>query len=135
MSKPCRQCNLEYENSHNSMGMCRPCYKKFSYNIAKCDIRNKWNALRLRAKEIDKPLEISKIEYEGLLKSGCFYCGSDLFKFGGSSLDRIDNTLGYVVTNVVPCCKNCNITRNTLYSVEETKVMIQALLRHRESKV
>ena len=38
----------------------------------------------------------------------CYYCG-DMTKGGG--MDRIDNSRGYFIGNVVPCCKMCNIMK------------------------
>lgn len=35
----------------------------------------------------------------------CCYCGSKIDTIG---LDRVDNSLGYIVGNVVPCCYYCN---------------------------
>ena len=41
----------------------------------------------------------------------CIYCGeSDWHKLG---TDRIDNTKGHTVDNVVPCCMKCNKDRRT----------------------
>lgn len=36
----------------------------------------------------------------------CFYCEDAIPTVG---LDRVDNAVGYVVGNVVPCCRSCNI--------------------------
>ena len=43
-----------------------------------------------------------------LLKSACYYCGSEP-SFG---IDRIDSSKGYVADNVVSCCGMCNIMKN-----------------------
>lgn len=62
----------------------------------------------------------------------CHYCGGKLGKrcpTGG--LDRIDNAIGYVKGNVLPCCGVCNMTRGTRFTVAETRIMIDALIRYR----
>jgi len=35
----------------------------------------------------------------------CVYCGDPIDTIG---LDRVDNTIGYTISNVVPCCTTCN---------------------------
>lgn len=42
---------------------------------------------------------------------GCSYCGCKSIKM---SLDRIDNSLGHLKTNVVPACMRCNFIRKTM---------------------
>lgn len=39
------------------------------------------------------------------IKMPCVYCG---FNDGVVGLDRIDSAKGYLVENIVPCCKVCN---------------------------
>ena len=53
-----------------------------------------------------------------LMQQNCFYCGAEpnnvvgtalyngTFKYNG--LDRVDNSRGYILDNVVPCCETCN---------------------------
>lgn len=47
-----------------------------------------------------------------MLELGCNYCGDPVLNSTGSSLDRLDSSKGYTITNVVPCCKYCNIAKN-----------------------
>lgn len=63
-------------------------------------------------------------EIDSLLRKPCSYCGAtgsnnkktkDLensFKYNG--IDRVDSSQGYISTNVVPCCKQCNIAKGAL---------------------
>lgn len=47
----------------------------------------------------------------------CIYCGeSDWTKLG---VDRIDNSLPHIASNLNPCCRSCNSARQDLRSVEE----------------
>lgn len=46
----------------------------------------------------------------------CFYCDTIDAPRGA---DRIDNDKGHTKSNVVPCCKLCNKTRNDHFTVEE----------------
>ena len=45
----------------------------------------------------------------------CIYCHS-LINIG---CDRVDNNLGHIKTNVVPCCRICNTTRMNNFSHDE----------------
>jgi hypothetical protein len=65
-----------------------------------------------------KKLEFSLTvdQFFGLITANCFYCGNSIFdgkeiKFNG--IDRTDSSKGYVKSNVVPCCKQCNIAKHT----------------------
>ncbi|MEK7064175.1 MAG: hypothetical protein AAB973_01010 [Patescibacteria group bacterium] len=68
------------------------------------------------AKSRNLSWELSKEIFIELTQKICFYCGnlpnnvskrkSGDFIYNG--IDRIDNTLGYLINNVVPCCKICN---------------------------
>lgn len=46
-------------------------------------------------------------EYARLCLLPCAYC-EEFFQTSGSGLDRVDSSQGYLLTNVVPCCKRCN---------------------------
>lgn len=62
--------------------------------------------------------ELSREQAENLFRSDCHYCGSPpanikihkntVNPFSYSGIDRINNKLGYVQGNVVPCCNICN---------------------------
>lgn len=49
-------------------------------------------------------------------------------------LDRLDNSKGYEITNIVSCCTTCNYLRGDLLSPEETIVAVQAILKFRKDK-
>lgn len=50
-----------------------------------------------------------------ILLKECVYCSSS--KNVGA--DRKDNNKGHEIDNIVPCCYNCNTTRNNIFSFEE----------------
>ena len=73
-------------------------------------------------------------EYEKILKSSnmlCSYCSGSLNETG-RGLDRIDNSKGYSVDNVVSCCKECNRLKGEVYSSQELRVMLKALNEFRK---
>ena len=56
-----------------------------------------------------------------LVKKPCHYCNSEPFKphredqsFLYNGLDRLDNSFGYLESNVVPCCFICNKMKGVL---------------------
>jgi hypothetical protein len=78
------------------------------------------NNYKRSVRERDRVFELTNEEFEALLCSPCTYCGEepdkDQCSFGG--IDRVDNEVGYVVSNCVPCCTMCNRMKYT-YSVVE----------------
>lgn len=56
---------------------------------------------------------------DNIIYKACTYCG-DIKNIG---CDRILNTKGHTVDNVVPCCYSCNATRNNLYTHEEMLIL------------
>lgn len=72
--------------------------------------------------------ELSYDEFCNLTSRPCYYCGSIRTIFINkdcvnkninlnnlcSGIDRIDNKMGYITNNVVPCCKICNRGKGNL---------------------
>lgn len=52
---------------------------------------------------------LTREEWDDLVDSPCYYCTDISKPFGG--IDRVDNTIGYVLENCVPCCKTCNLMK------------------------
>jgi 5-methylcytosine-specific restriction endonuclease McrA len=103
-----------------------------------------WNNYKNRAKATKRAFEITEPEFRRLTSLNCVYCGSPPmgvrthknlngdFLFNG--LDRVDNSKGYTLKNVVPCCKQCNIAKRGL-TVEEFKAWIRRVYKHITEKV
>ena len=97
------------------------------------ELKYRHNSAKHRAMRKNHPFDISLSNYIDYLNSGCYYCGCSLFKENGIGLDRIENSIGYVEGNVLPCCGSCNKTRGDRFTVEETKIMIKALIEYRNN--
>lgn len=77
---------------------------------------------RCAAVKRDLDFHVTKDEFKVLTKGFCFYCGKppsvtykpDLISGGYlyNGVDRRDNDQGYVLNNMVPCCKFCNWMKN-----------------------
>jgi len=63
------------------------------------------------ARKRDIEFLLTQKQYETFKDKQCFYCG-DTIK--GVRLDRVDNDLGYIMENIVPCCKICNYMKMAL---------------------
>lgn len=62
-------------------------------------------------------------EFREIIGRDCYYCGSEpiakylprhrrLGHYIANGIDRKDNSIGYIVSNCLPCCKSCNISKN-----------------------
>lgn len=79
-------------------------------------------------------LGISRAEYIRLVEGGkCSYCESDVGVTSGHSLDKLDPLGGYTVSNVVLCCRNCNLIKNNLLTGHEMRAIVKVLKRLRKS--
>lgn len=66
----------------------------------------------------DVPFLLNFDEWSELVEQECAYCAGAL-EPQGIGLDRLDNSLGYVLGNVVPCCAECNRIRSNKYTPQE----------------
>jgi hypothetical protein len=57
---------------------------------------------------------------KNILYEKCFYCG---FSAENMGCDRLDNLIGHIIGNVVPCCPDCNVARSNNFTVEEMKII------------
>ena len=85
----------------------------------------RWHVLRQYEKNAESrghAWELTEEDFDRLTSSDCFYCGlppSNGFttgKYAGagfvySGIDRVNNDLGYIAGNVLPCCAICNISK------------------------
>jgi hypothetical protein len=113
-------------------------------NEQACGLRTIRTIYSVRAVKKDISFNIPKLKFEELVMKDCFYCGATPHeamygrirvdktraKVTYNGLDRVDNSRGYEVDNVVPCCRICNIMKAEL-SVQEFYVHIQKILDRR----
>jgi hypothetical protein len=62
---------------------------------------------------------LTPMEYALLVTGNCAYCGMESDVEAGVGLDRLDNSKGYEVKNVVCCCSFCNMARGARFTPEE----------------
>jgi len=77
-------------------------------------------------------MQITFEQYIEIMKENkCYYCDVSLTGSAGHSLDRIDNSKGYLVTNVKPCCRVCNTIMSD-FTVEELRSRVYKLISRME---
>ena len=70
---------------------------------------------------------LSDERFDTITKQNCYYCGvspsnsyqgSNYGRFVYNGIDRVNNSIGYVLENVVACCKVCNSAKRTMNQEE-----------------
>lgn len=94
---------------------------------------------RRRADRFGREWKLTKDQVAFLTSQNCYYCGRspshsmDEKRHNGSyiynGLDRVDNTGGYTIENVVPCCGTCNIAKRAT-SLNEFRDWIAKAYNH-----
>jgi len=86
-----------------------------------------FNQYRSVAKQKNREFILTKNQFLEIVVKDCFYCGSSPSNtskpaskvianksFNYNGIDRIDSSKGYVIGNIVPCCKICNIAKRDM---------------------
>lgn len=92
--------------------------------------QGRYSSYRKGAAARELAFDITFDEFMSFWQKHCTYCHDTIETIG---LDRIDNTKGYCLANVVPCCALCNYTRSNRFTYEAmTKEIGPAIQRVRE---
>jgi len=130
-------------NKKSDSRICRKCVSRIGSNAVRGkksnnrlpDGESAFNALygayKTHAEKIRNiKFDISKEQFRVLTKGLCKYCGSkpagerksssakskgkDSGSYIYNGVDRIDSSQGYIIGNVVPCCKRCNFMKSNI---------------------
>lgn len=149
MEKPISNFRINTKSHDNFTNWCISCTKKdieqyykdnptsrhLAYRKHYESLKGRYSYLKACAKVRKLNMLITLEQYAKLLSNPCYYC-ENILDSTGVGLDRINNdkSIGYVIGNVLPCCRQCNKTRCDIWTVKETKIVIQAVLQYRKNK-
>ena len=97
-----------------------------------CELRQRYSQYKKGASSRNYSFDLTYEEFKRIVLKDCWYCGAPpatrkriSHKTGrpklvipNSGIDRIDNSQGYHILNVVPCCSRCNRAKNTMTQQE-----------------
>ena len=118
-AKACSKCGLNqslscfHKNGSSYSSQCKTCRHASNRKYRrKFNHKEKYRNYIYRSITTDRELSISYEEFLDLVTNySCYYCGLDNDQLG---LDRVDNSQGYTLENVVPCCRPCNVAKNDM---------------------
>lgn len=127
-SKPFNEFYDSKGNLDGKRGKCKECMKHDgkvyrANNLDACRARgrvhntsllHKYRNYQYNAKRRDIKFFLTREQVEIITSQPCFYCGSNK----SVGIDRVDNNIGYLVENCVPCCMICNKMKIN-YSLED----------------
>lgn len=86
-----------------------------------------YTGYKAKAAEYSREFKLTYHEFETLTTSPCIYCGSEPYQefhrnrkaitpvyCRYTGVDRNDSAVGYISSNVVPCCVRCNAAKNDM---------------------
>lgn len=93
--------------------------ERVSLSIGEASFNAKVRWYKKAAKQKGREWRLSKEEVRSIIIQQCHYCGAIPTKgvsprssrkdeFVSNGIDRVDNNLGYILDNCVPCCEICN---------------------------
>jgi len=137
IEKPCSEFHKMKNGSNGVRTTCKECRKiekeeylsrdyvieknKKYYQDNKTEIRERTSKHRFTlngqfheykksAKKRKINFEIVETDCQPFFNSICDYCGDN---YNGLGIDRLNNDIGYVLGNLVPCCYTCNLMKRT----------------------
>ena len=86
----------------------------------------KFNSYSQDARKRGLVFELSFSDFMKLWGAACSYCGDNIDTIG---IDRIDNSIGYVIDNIASCCSQCNFMKRS-YTKSEFIKKCQSIAAH-----
>lgn len=77
-------------------------------------ISMKYSKYKSRAKRKNIEFTLTQDLFDKITQSNCSFCNRPWTPTHRNGIDRKDNTLGYIETNCIPCCNECNFMKGSL---------------------
>jgi hypothetical protein len=92
--------------------MAKKCeeHDRVRYSCSVCSPENVYAAYQYKAKQRNLSFSLTLEEFEKLTSAPCTYCGES----PGMGIDRKDNRIGYVISNCVAACSECNFMKRAM---------------------
>lgn len=112
-------------------------YEKARSNLRSRSLTRRFKAGKKSANKRNLEFTIEFERWIEEIRKPCYYCSNQLGPptETGIGLDRLDNKQGYIDSNIVSCCKVCNLLKSDRFTAQETKVMVDAVLKFRSPPV
>ena len=95
--------------------------------------KGRYITAKAQAKRRGWVFEIPLTQFTELVSLPCHYCHGPLNPTS-TGLDRVDNSVGYIPSNVVPCCRACNCIKGKYLTYNEAVVALKAVHEYRSKK-
>lgn len=108
-----------YKHAGRSDGIdnrCKECKQAYER-----EPKTRYDKYKRDAKRRNYSWELTFDEFMSFWQEKCSYCDVPIETIG---LDRIDNTQGYKISNVTPCCSSCN---NMKADLEEDTFVLKVI--------
>ena len=89
-----------------------------------------YNEYKRRANNKSLLFELTNDEYVELIAGNCYLCGRDGSDNLTNGIDRIDNKLGYIMSNLNSCCGSCNYIKKDIGLNELFEKMLMIYNKH-----
>ena len=73
-----------------------------------------YNEYKKRADNKSLLYDLTTEEYNTITKSQCYLCSRNSREKYKNGIDRVDNNLGYIMSNVKACCASCNYIKKNM---------------------
>ncbi len=107
-----------YTDNHAPRGRvarCKDCYRAKQKNVINFKPYRREGAYKRDAIKRGLTYELTREQFMAFWRRPCSYCGDEIQTIG---LDRVNNSIGYVDGNVVPCCRICNAMKSSMSAAE-----------------
>lgn len=86
-------------------------------------LRRTYRGYKFGAEQRNKVFDLTLEQFKVLTQQNCTYCGqlpdtlmttgSKFSEYVYNGIDRVDNNIGYILSNCVTCCEYCNKAKGT----------------------